>query len=192
MIGVCPKDLFVPFREQKIPMREGQSYIVFIYFDQESRRIAASTKLDRFLEQSATCYKEGEQVDLLICAKTDLGYKAAINGRHWGVIFYNEVFQKLERGQKIVGYIKVVREDGKLDLSLKDPAVNDLPDLPAKVLAYITEQGGFIPITDKTPPDEIYELFGVSKKNFKRAISALYKDRLISLDSSGTRLVKPE
>lgn len=184
-----PKDLFVPYREQKIPLREGQSYVVFIYFDQESRRIAASTKLDHYLDQTASCYTEGEQVELMICAKTDLGYKAAVNGRHWGVIFYNEVFQKLDRGQKVVGYIKQLREDGKIDLTLKDPAVNDLPELPERVLQYIKDQGGFIPITAKTPPEEIYELFGVSKKNFKRAVSALYKDRLITLDEDGTRLV---
>ena len=184
-----PKDLFVPFREQKIPMREGQSYVVYIYFDQESRRIAASTKLDHYIDQTTSTYHEGEQVGLMICAKTDLGYKAVVNGRHWGVIFYNEVFQRLERGQTLRGFIKTAREDGKIDLCLKDPAVNDLMELPEKVFSYIKAQGGFMPITDKTPPEEIYEIFGVSKKNFKRAISALYKERRITLEEGGTRVV---
>ncbi|MCK4564308.1 MAG: GntR family transcriptional regulator, partial [Verrucomicrobia bacterium] len=116
-----PKDLLVPFREQKIKMREGESYMVRIYLDLASGRLAASSKLDKFLDKTESNYETGEKVDLLVCAKTDLGYKAIINGSHWGLVFHNEVFQPLERGRRLEGFIKLVREDGKIDLCLQKP-----------------------------------------------------------------------
>jgi predicted RNA-binding protein (virulence factor B family) len=184
-----PKDLLVPFREQKIKMREGQSYIVRIYFDRASGRLAASSKLDRFLDKSDADYETGEKVDLLICAKTDLGYKAIINEAHWGVVFHNEVFSPLERGQRIEGFIKQLRPDGKIDLCLQKPGYEKVTDLTAVILRYLEKQGGFMPITGKSSPEEIYKRFGVSKKTYKQAIGALYKKRKRKVVDEGTRLV---
>jgi len=185
-----PKDLFVPFREQKIEMQEGRTYVVRIYLDESSGRIAASSKLDKFLDRTPPAYKTGASVQLLICDKTDLGYKAIVNGQHWGILFYNEVFQPLERGQKIDGFIKQLRPDGKIDLCLHRPGMGKVKDLKDVILDYMKAQGGFMPVTDKNPPEEIYRLFGVSKKTYKMAIGALYKKRLITFENNGTRLVQ--
>jgi len=184
-----PKDLFVPFREQKIEMQEGRTYVVRIYLDETSGRIAASSKLDKFLDLAPANYKLAEKVQLLICAKTDLGFKAIVNGRHWGILFYNVVFTPLEMGQKIEGYIKQVRPDGKLDLCLQKPGFGKVKALTDVILEYLKSQGGFMPITDKNPPEEIYRLFGVSKKSYKMAIGTLYKKRLITFENDGTKLV---
>jgi len=185
-----PKDLLVPFREQKIKMREGQSYMVRIYLDRVSGRLAASTKLDKFLDKTDASYEPGEKVDLLICAKTDLGYKAIINGAHWGVIFHNEAFLPLERGQCLEGFIKQVRPDGKIDLCLQKPGYEKVTDLTDVILNHLKQQGGFMPVTGKSSPEEIHALFGVSKKTYKQAIGALYKKRLIEFTDNGTKLVQ--
>jgi len=185
-----PKDLLVPFREQKIKMREGQSYMVRIYLDRASNRLVASSKLDKFLDKTAAAYEATEKVDLLICAKTDLGYKAIINGAHWGVIFHNEVFQSLERGQRVEGFIKQVRDDGKIDLCLHKPGYEKVTDLTEVILNHIKQAGGFMPITGKSSPEEIHALIGVSKKTYKQAIGALYKKRLIEFTDTGTKLVQ--
>lgn len=184
-----PKDLLVPFREQRIKMREGQTYMVRIYLDRASNRLVASSKLDKFLDKTEPDYAEGDSVKLQIAAKTDLGYKAIINDAHWGVIFHNEVFQSLTTGQKIDGFIKQVREDGKIDLCLQRPGYEKVTDLTDIILNYIKEQGGSMPITDKSSPEEIYALFHVSKKTYKKAIGALYKKRLIMVEKTGTKLV---
>lgn len=184
-----PKDLLVPFREQKIKMREGQSYLVRIYFDRASGRLAASSKLDRFLDKTEPAYTVGEEVELLIAAKTDLGYKAIVNGLHWGVIFHNETFQAMQRGQRIEGFIKQLRPDGKIDLCLQKPGYEKVTNLTDVILQYLKQQGGFMPITGKSPPEEIYAHFGVSKKTYKQAIGALYKKRLIALEENGTRKI---
>lgn len=185
-----PKDLLVPFREQKMPLREGQSVVVRIYLDEFTNRIAASCKLNRFLDGGRPRYKPGEKVDLLICSKTDLGFSAIINNRHWGVLFANEVFQPLEKGQRVEGYIKQVRPDGKVDLSLQQTTdANRFTTLADQIMGYLKEQGGFMPVTDKNPPEDIYRLFGVSKKAYKRAIGGLYKKRLITFENNGTKLV---
>jgi len=185
-----PKDLLVPFREQRVPMREGQEYLVRIYFDRVSERIAASSKLDKFLKESRRFYRQGEKVDLMVWQKTDLGYKAIINGERWGMVFQNDVFQPLERGQRVEGYIKQVRPDGYIDLALHQPGYGKVTSLTDTILEHLKAQGGFMPITDKTSPEEIYNLFGVSKKTYKMAIGALYKKRLIEVVENGIRLVR--
>jgi len=185
-----PKDLLVPFREQKIKMREGQSYMVRIYLDRVSGRLAASSKLDKFLDKTDAAYETGEKVDLRVCAKTDLGYKAIINGAHWGVVFHNEAFKPLEHGQQICGFIKQVRPDGKIDLCLQKPGYEKVTDLTEVILQYLEKQGGFMPVTGRSSPEAIHELFGVSKKTYKQAIGALYKKRLIEFADSGTKLVQ--
>jgi predicted RNA-binding protein (virulence factor B family) len=184
-----PKDLLVPFREQRAPMRAGQSYLVHIYLDRVSGRIVASSKLDKFLEGSQRFYKPGEKVALTIWQRTDLGYKAIIDHERWGMIFHNEVFEPLERGQCLDGFIKQVRPDGRIDLALQRPGYSKVTDLTSVILDYLKSQGGFMPITDKTPPEELNALFGVSKKTYKKAIGALYRKRLIDFTPDGTKLV---
>jgi predicted RNA-binding protein (virulence factor B family) len=184
------KDLFVPFREQLVKMQEGKSYIVYIYLDVESKRIVASTKIDKFLNKLPIDYKQDQEVDLLIHSQTDIGYKAIINNSHWGILYSNEVFQPLAKGLKVKGYIKKVREDEKIDLSLYQPGYGKVDDISKKILNILQEHGGFLNVTDKSPSDTIYEIFGVSKKVYKMAIGALYKAKLITLEHNGIKLKK--
>lgn len=184
-----PKDLFVPFREQTVRMEAGRSYMVRIYLDPVSNRIAATARLDRFLDKTPAHFTVGQPVDLLICAKTDLGYKAIVNGTHWGMIFHNNVFRPIACGQRIKGYIQQVREDGKIGLCLDPPGYGRVGDVAEAILAYLDRQGGFMPVTDKTAPEEIHALFGVSKKAYKQAVGALYKARRITFEEGGTRLL---
>lgn len=184
-----PKDLLVPFREQRTPMREGQSYLVYIYFDRVSGRIVASAKLDKFVANSQRVFKTGEKVELIVWQRTDLGYKAIIENENWGMVFHNDVFQPLERGQRLTGYIKRVRPDGRIDLALQPPGYGKVTDLTTVILDALKANGGFLPITDKTPPELIYDHFGVSKKTYKAAIGALYKKRLIEFTDEGTKLI---
>ena len=184
-----PKDLLTPFREQKQKMKEGKSYIVFVYIDHKSQRIVASSKLDRFLDNLPVDFQEGQEVELLICTQTDIGYKAIINNSHWGVLYKNEVFQTLEKGQQIKGFIKKVRDDGKIDLCLHKPGYEKVDDLSKKIIDSLKEHGGFISVTDKSSPEIIYKLFGVSKRTYKKAIGALYKERLITVENNGIRLI---
>ena len=184
-----PKDLLVPFREQRVPMREGYSYLVHIYLDRVSGRIVASSKLDKFLANSSRLFHPGEKVDLIVWQRTDLGYKCIIDNERWGMVFHNEVFQPLERGQQIAGYIKQVRPDDRIDLALQQPGYAKVSSLTDVILEYLKKNGGFMPITEKTMPSEINALFGVSKKTYKKAVGALYKKRLITFTDTGTKLV---
>jgi len=183
------KDLMVPFREQKRKLELGRSYIVRVYFDEQSSRIAATTKLDRFLNRTPAEYDVGEEVDLLVTRKTDLGYNAIINSAHWGVLYENEVFQRLDVGQRIQGYIRKVRDDGKVDLSLAKPGYAKVDGMAGEIFDILKQQGGFLSVTSKSSPETIRELFGMSKKNFKMALGSLYKKRLISIDPDGIRKV---
>jgi len=182
------KDLLVPFNQQKQKMEEGQSYLVYIYLDEKSERIAASSKLDKFLDKQPVDYQEEQEVNLIICNKTNIGYKAIINNTHWGVLYTNEVFQTLEKGQKIKGYIKKVREDKKIDLSLYKQGYEKVDDSLNKILDTLKKHDGFIPVTDKSSPETIYKMFGLSKKTYKKIIGALYKKRLISIEKDGIKL----
>jgi len=184
------KDLLVPKREQHARMEEGKSYVVFVFLDEKTNRIAASSKLDKFLSLQPPNYDEGEEVDLIIYDKTDLGYKVFVNNAHGGMVYKNEVFQKLLIGQQLKGYIKKIREDLKIDLSLQQPGYQGVDDISQTILNTIKDHGGRLAVTDKSPPEDIYSLFGVSKKTFKKAIGALYKKRLITIDTNGIRLAR--
>jgi len=184
------KELFVPKGEQQDKMKEGKSYVVFVFLDEKTNRIAASAKLDKFLSQLSPDYEEGEEVDLIIYEQTDLGYRAVINHSHGGMVYKNEVFQKLFIGQQLKGYIKKIREDLKIDLSLQKPGYQGVDDVAQAILKTIKDHGGRIAVTDKSRPEDIYSLFGVSKKTFKKAIGALYKKRLITIDTNGVKLAK--
>ena len=184
-----PKDLLVPFREQKVNMEEGKSYIVYIYVDYASKRIAASAKLDKHLDNLPPKYQVNEQVDLLIYSQTDIGYKAIINNLHWGILYKNEVFTTLQKGQKIKGYIKKIREDEKIDLCLQLPGYEKVDEIAESILEKIRLNNGTIKISDKSPAEEIYDKFQISKKSFKKAIGALYKERKINISESNITLL---
>jgi uncharacterized protein len=181
-------DLFVPKSEQQENMRTGKYYVVFIFVNEKTNRITASSKLKKFLNLQPPHYKEGEEVDLLVFAETDLGYSAIVNGCHAGMIYENEVFQKLAIGEKLQGYVKKIRDDHKIDLRLQRTGFQGVDDISRIVLSTLKEHGGMVTITDKSPPEDIYAMFRVSKKVFKKAIGALYKKRLVVIDSDGIKL----
>ncbi len=182
------KDLFVPFREQKQKMEVGNEYVVYIFVDDISGRIMGSAKVENFLDKTPPEFKEGDEVDLIIYSQTDIGYNAIINKTHTGLLFDSDVFRTLHRGENTKGYIKKIREDKKIDLLLDKPGYEKVDDLSKKILDKLNEENGFIGLTDKSPAEDVYNMFGISKKNFKKAIGALYKARLIILEENGIRL----
>lgn len=182
------KDLFVPFREQKMKMMKGHSYIVHVHLDPETYRIMASAKVEHFLSQDFPPYRTGDQVELLIWQKTDLGLKAIVDGRYGGLLYDTQMFRTLRTGDRVKGYISQVRPDGKLDLSLQCPGQRGVEDFSAQLLRHLQMNGGQTPLGDKSPAEEIYALFGVSKKVFKKAVGDLYRQRLIEISDTGIRL----
>mgnify|MGYP001584427426 CR=1 FL=1 len=156
----------------------------------ESSLIAASPESDKFPDKGQSEFQEGQSVELLICDLTDLGYKAIINNSGEGLLYKNEVFQALRKGQHIAGFIKMVRDDGKIDLCLQKPGAEKVDDVSEKILDKLKAQAGYIALDDKTPPEVIYRLFGTSKKTYKKAIGALYRKRLILIESGGIRLAR--
>lgn len=182
------KDLFVPFREQKMKMMKGHSYIVHVHLDPETYRIMASAKVEHFLSQDFPPYRTGDQVELLIWQKTDLGLKAIVDGRYGGLLYDTQMFRTLRTGDRVKGYISQVRPDGKLDLSLQCPGQRGVEDFSAQLLQHLQMNGGQTPLGDKSPAEEIYALFGVSKKVFKKAVGDLYRQRLIEISDTGIRL----
>lgn len=185
------KDLFVPFSEQKMKMQVGRSYIIYAYLDEESYRIVATAKIDKYLSKEAPDYQPGQEVDILIWQKTDLGFKAIIENEYPGLIYDNEVFQDVRTGMQMKAYVKQVRDDGKIDIMLQKSGMARVGDFSDRLLQYIKDEGGRIGINDKSDADLIYDTFGVSKKTFKKAVGDLYKKRLIILSDSGISVVKP-
>jgi uncharacterized protein len=184
------KDLFVPFREQNVKMEEGKHYVIHVYLDDDTKRIAASSKVNNYLDNVSPNYSAGDEVDLLIYGKTELGYKAIINNLHSGILYHNQVFRTLNYGQKVKGYINKVREDDKIDLLLDKPGYEKTDSQSQDVLNMLKMKGGYMAVTDKSDPDEINRIFGMSKKNFKKALGALYKNRLILIEDDGIRISK--
>lgn len=187
-----PKDLFVPFREQRKPMEVGQKHLVYVYLDTNTKRIAASSKIENYLDNIPVDYDENEEVDLIIVNETDLGYNAIIDNSHLGILYKNEVFQPLNPGDKVQGYIKKIRTDGKIDLRLDKIGYEKISSFVDRIIAELQKNKGFLPLTDKSSPEEIYQTFKISKKNFKAAIGALYKKRFIALEDNGIRLLGPK
>jgi len=183
------KDLLVPYAEQRIPMEEGRSYCVYIYID-SSGRIAASSKLSLYLEEynHDNSFKKGQEVQLLVASRSDLGYSAVINGTHLGLIHVSEILQDLRTGQKLKAYIAKIRDDGKIDLSLQQRGKKGKEELTDKILEHLEKNGGFSPLADKSDPDAIFKQYRVSKANYKRAISSLYKGRKITISAEGITL----
>jgi predicted RNA-binding protein (virulence factor B family) len=183
-----PKDLLVPFREQKTRMEVGKTYLVRVHVDEVSSRIIASARLERFLDREPHSFKPGDEVDLVIFGKTDLGYKAIINGSHSGLLFSEGVFQPLQAGEKTKGYISALREDGKIDLTLHPAGRTRVVGLEERILAELAARGGFWGIGDHSPAAEIHDELGVSKRTFKQAIGALWKKHRITIEDRGIRL----
>jgi len=184
-----PKDLLVPYNQQQIKMVEGKYYLVRIFLDQRTERIAASSKLDKFIDIWPAQYQEGDQVKLVIANKTDLGFKAIVNDLHWGLLYDNEIFQPLRMGRKINGYIKQVREDGRLDLILNRGSKNTVIAFSDKLIAHIKDNNGFSPLHDKSSPELIKSTLGVSKKTFKSTVGNLLKKGIIKIEKDGIRLL---
>ncbi len=181
--------LFVPGKEQLQKMLKGYFYIVYVLYDSESQCVIGSTKLDKYLTFTPGRLHLNQEVELLICDKSELGYRAIIDNNGFGFLYSHDVFQELEIGEKTQGYIKNIREDGKVDLYLHKPGYSKITDISDQILAKIKSKGGFIGITDKSPAEEIYEMFGVSKKNYKKAVGGLYKKGLILIKENGIALV---
>lgn len=184
------KDLFVPFREQKMKMQVGRKYVIHAHLDEESYRIVASAKVERYLSKDKPEYASGDEVNILIWQKTDLGFKAIIDNKYSGLLYENEIFTSLETGMEMKAFVKQVREDGKVDLILQKPGFEKIDDFAKTLLDYIREQGGRITLNDKSPAEDIYDTFGVSKKTFKKGVGDLYKKRLISLHEDGITLAE--
>ncbi|MBX8509620.1 GntR family transcriptional regulator [Pseudomonas cichorii] len=170
-----PKDLLLPYSEEKRTLQAGDYCVVHVYLDKKTRRITATARLDRYLDKTPANYSAGQEVDLLVAEATDMGFKAIINNKHWGLIHKNEVFKFLRPGKQEKGFIKEVRSDGNISLSLQPVGAEAADSLNAKILAKLRESNGVLPVSDKSDPQVISGLFGVSKGNFKKAIGALYK-----------------
>lgn len=181
-----PKDLLVPFREQKMRMQTGRSYIVYVYVDYNSDRIVASAKIDKFLDNRPADYHQGDPVEILIAQRTDMGYKVIIDNLHSGIIYHNEIFKEINIGDRMEAYIKSVREDGKIDVTLADRADRRTMELADKILMHLMSHGRRMALTDKSSPEAIKAAFECSKKDFKKAIGHLYKKKLITLSPTET------
>jgi hypothetical protein len=184
-----PKDLLVPFSEQQNPMQQGYSYSVYVFVDEETRRIAASTRLEQHLSVDVSSLKPRQEVDLLIYGKSDLGFKAIINNTHLGQLFEDETFQRLHFGEQVRGYIRQVRADGKIDLMLQLPSELTRDDLGNSIVEHLRQHDGVSTLTDKSPPEDIYQAFGVSKASYKKALGQLYKNRQILIEKHQITLV---
>ncbi|MFL0797533.1 MAG: GntR family transcriptional regulator [Cellvibrionaceae bacterium] len=184
------KDLLVPFSQQRVPLEEERFYVVYVYLDPITDRVAASTKLHKFLSEDATYLKPRQAVDLMIWSRTRLGYKAVINGTHLGVIHNEDVDQAIAPGDKLQGWVKAVRRDQKVDLTLSEPptARAQRDELSQCILDHLKSQGGMSTLTDKSTPEAIKRVFNVSKGAYKKALGGLYKQKLISLEKDSIRL----
>ncbi|MBC7568469.1 MAG: GntR family transcriptional regulator [Spirosoma sp.] len=183
------KDLFVPFREQVRPMQEGRWYVVFVYLDDETNRLVASSRVNRYLQNNASDLVVGEEVQLLAYESTDLGMNVVVNNRYKGLVYHNEIFRTVRPGDSLIGYVKQIRDDNRVDVSLQRPGFENIEPNARRILAELRAEGGFLSLTDSSPPEEIYKSLEMSKKTFKKAIGTLYKDRKIVIEDSGIRLV---
>ena len=182
------KDLLVPYSEQTTKMKAGNDYVVYCYLDEDSERIAATTKLHQHLDEYGDDFEPMQAVTLLVCGSTDMGYKAVINNTHLGLIFKGDAFKPLKYGMKLDGFIKAIRADGKIDLCLQLPGQEAKKELADQILDHLKAQGGVSSLTDKSPPEDIYQQFNVSKGSYKKALGALYKRRMIVIDKDQIKL----
>jgi predicted RNA-binding protein (virulence factor B family) len=185
------KDLFLPIREQSRRVSPGDTVVVYIFVDLKTDRIVATTRLNRHLNVTPPDYVEGQPVELMVYGRTELGYNAIISSAHVGLLFHNELPGPLEIGQKVDGYVRAVRADGKIDLSINPAGYGRVAPLKEQVMESLAKAGGRLALSDSSSPEDIRAAFGVSKKAFKQAIGSLYKERLIEISDGGVRLVAP-
>lgn len=190
-LGIA-KDIYVPLREQKRPMQKGESYVVYVYLDEQSNRMLASSRLDKFIDEEDFDFDEGDEVSLLISEQTDLGFNAIINNRNIGLLYHNELFADLKPGDRKKGWIKKIRIEGKIDLSLQPLGYSHILDSKEIIYDALKENGGSIALGDKSTPDEIYARFQISKSAFKKAIGGLYKERKIRISDHEIRIATVE
>ena len=183
------KHLLVPFREQRVKMKEGQWYVVHCYLDDRSGRLVASNKLDKFLSNDTIDLKEWEKVDLVVTRQTDLGWEVIVNEKHKGLVYFNEVFKPINIGDVIPGCIKTIRKDNKLDISLQPLGAKVLEPAAKKIYEVLVDSGGFLGLHDKSAPEEIRDVFQMSKKTFKKGLGTLYRERKIKIESDGITLL---
>jgi predicted RNA-binding protein (virulence factor B family) len=186
------KDLLVPFKEQKHKMMEGYSYVVYVYLDELSERIVASGKINKFISNDTLTVEQGQEVDLLVYNETDLGFTCIINGLHKGLIYHNDIFTDLKTGDQVRGYIKLIRENNLIDLSLQKPGFKHVLSSTEKIMEYLTSHEGYLELTDKSSPDLIERRFDMSKSTFKKSIGILYRQRKVTIHDDGVRLVVNE
>ncbi|MBS2098504.1 CvfB family protein [Carboxylicivirga linearis] len=184
------KDLMVPFREQEEKMEEGKYYPVYVYLDEESNRIVATSKMYTVLNNLLPEYEPGQEVDLFVYDKAEIGYKVVVNNLHSGMIYHSQLFQPIKLGDRLKGFVQKVREDDKIDISLQKPGYEAVEGQAAEILNLLKEKGGFLAVSDKSPADLIYKVFKMSKKSFKKAIGTLYKQRLIVIEKEGIKLTR--
>ncbi|WP_338869525.1 S1-like domain-containing RNA-binding protein [Spirosoma sp. SC4-14] len=183
------KDLFVPHKEQSKPMEAGQWYVVYLYLDRRTNRLVASSKISRFLDMDVSELREGDAVDLLAYERTDLGFNVIINDRYQGLLYRNEIFQPIQVGDRMPGYIKRIRDDNRIDVSLQQEGYQNVEPNAQRILDTLKTNSGFLPLTDKSDPQLIYRTLEMSKKTFKKAIGTLYRERKIVLREDGIALV---
>lgn len=184
------KNLFVPFREQGTKMLKGRWYMVYLYLDEQTDRLVASAKINRFLNNEQLTVKEGDEVEVMIWETTDLGVNVIINNLHKGLVYHNEFFAQVTPGDIRKGYISKIRDDHKIDVQLQMPGVGNIEPSAARILEILQTKDGFLPLTDNSEPEEIARLLEMSKKTFKKAIGSLYKQKIVMIEKDGIRLIE--
>ncbi|RDL46142.1 GntR family transcriptional regulator [Marinomonas piezotolerans] len=183
-----PKDLLVPFSQQKVRVEEGERHLLFVYLDQVTNRIVATTKVDALLNREEPPYRTGDKVDIIIGDKTNIGFKCIVDSRFWGVLFFQDAVGQVRKGDKMPAFIKRVRDDGKIDLSIQQTGYKKVTGILEDIVEYLEKNNGEMTVTDKSSPQEIFRIFNVSKATFKKALGALYKDQKIELSKDKVRL----
>lgn len=184
-----PKDLLVPFSEQKTKMKVGNTYLVHVYVDNITNRVVASAKLENFLNNTPPPYKNGDEVEILVGEETNLGFKVIIENKYWGIIYRNQLFNDVKPGQRKKAFVSKVRDDDKIDILLEKPGFQKIDSISERVLIVLKENNGFLAVNDKSTPAMIQALFGISKKNFKMAVGNLYKKKIIIFKSDGIAII---
>ncbi len=184
------KDIFVPKSKQVSGMRQGAEYLVKIYIDEQTGRVAATEKIEPFLSNENLTIKEKDIVDLIVYRRTDIGYLVIINNNHTGVLHFNEIYQTIGVGDKLTGFIKTIRPENKIDVAAGKPGYNRVEGEAEKIVRLLSENNNYLPYNDKSDPEEIYSFFGISKKAFKMAVGTLYKQEKITLTKTGIQLIE--
>ncbi|MBP2832665.1 GntR family transcriptional regulator [Aquimarina sp. U1-2] len=183
------KDLFVPFKEQASKMRVNSWYLVYVYLDSETNRLVASSKTNRFLDNSLVLLSAYDKVDVIASHPSPHGWNMIVNQKYLGLVYADEIFQKITPGDRLQGYVKKVRPDGKIDLTLQRHGFRGIEPNAQQILKELELSGGYIDLNDKSDPEDIKEVFQLSKKSFKKAIGSLYKARKINIEDGGIRLM---